>query len=79
MVKSESITGKGGIIIITVNGNKIDWHEGMTVTGLFRIMGYDFSLIVTSVNGEVIHEDNYDTCFIPDGADVKAIHIHHGG
>lgn len=65
--------------MITVNSNKIDWHEGMTVTEVFKIMGYDFSLIVTSVNGEVIHEDNYDTCYIPDGADVKAIHIHHGG
>ncbi len=42
-------------------------------------MGYDFSLIVTSINGEIIHEDNYDTSFIPDGAEVKAIHIHHGG
>jgi len=73
------VTEKGGIIIITVNGNKIDWHEGMTVTDLFGIMGYDFSLIVTSVNGEIINEDNYDTCVIPDGADVKAIHIHHGG
>jgi len=67
------------IIIITVNGNRVEWHEGMTVTELFRIMGYDFSLIVTSINGEIIHEDNYDTSFIPDGAEVKAIHIHHGG
>lgn len=67
------------IIIITVNGNKIEWYEGMTVTDLFRIMGYDFYLIVTSVNEEIIQEDNYDTCSIPDGADVKALHIHHGG
>jgi len=67
------------ITIITVNGNKIEWHEGMTVTELFGIMGYDFSLIVTSVNEEIINEDNYDAYFIPDGAEVKAIHIHHGG
>ncbi|HPZ08036.1 MAG TPA: sulfur carrier protein ThiS [Candidatus Eremiobacteraeota bacterium] len=65
--------------MITVNGNKIDWHEGMTVTEIFNIMGYDFSLIVTSVNDELVLEDDYDIFYVPDEADVKAIHIYHGG
>lgn len=65
--------------MITVNGNKIDWYEGMTVKDIFNIMGYEFSLIVTSVNNQIIPEDDYDNFSVSDGAEIKAIHIHHGG
>jgi len=42
-------------------------------------MSYDFPLITATVNGEFVPKDEWDTFKIPDNADVKAIHIHHGG
>jgi len=65
--------------MITVNSNNIEWHEGMTVKNVLDFMGYDFSLITVTVNEDFVSEDDYDTYHVPDKADVKAIHLHHGG
>ena len=65
--------------MIRVNETEVDWHEGMTVTEALKAMSYDFPIIQVFVNDEIIHTDEFDTHTIPDGAEVKAIHIHHGG
>ncbi len=66
--------------MITVNNrDKLEWHDGMTIHDVLDAMKYNYSLIVVSVNGKPIHPDDYDTFEIPDNADIKIIHILHGG
>ncbi len=65
--------------MITVNGQEVEWEEGMNVTRLLEKMGYNFPMLVIKVNGEVVKKDQWDDFLIPDGAEVKAIHLFGGG
>ncbi len=64
---------------ITVNGYKIDWQEGMTITDVLQKMNYTFKMLVIKVNGELVRKKDYDSTTIPAGADVKVIHLISGG
>jgi len=65
--------------MLTVNGKEIEWSEGMTVSDLFKIMDYDYALIVVSVNDQTIPKDNYQSYVIEDHSIIKMMHICHGG
>jgi sulfur carrier protein len=66
--------------MITVNGrDRIDWRPGMTIKDVLRAMGWDFPLIVATINGERLDPDTFDEHEVPDEADVRLIHIAHGG
>ncbi|HRZ78605.1 MAG TPA: sulfur carrier protein ThiS [bacterium] len=64
---------------ITVNGNIIDWHEGMTVTEMLAVMKYTFKLLVVHVDDKIIKKDDWPVTVIPEGAEVKVIHLMSGG
>ncbi len=65
--------------MIRVNGEWMEWTEGMTVQDMLNRKGYDFALIIVTIDDRLIPDDEYDETRIPDHADVKALHIHHGG
>ncbi len=65
--------------MITVNGNLLEWHEGMTVRDILTAKNYTFRMLVTKINGELVKRSDYDTATVPDGADVKVIHLISGG
>lgn len=66
--------------MITINNrDRLEWTPGMTVRDLLTAMNFTYVLIMITVNGELVDEDDYDTFTIPDNAAVRAIHIHHGG
>ena len=65
--------------MITVNGNVIEWFEGMTVTDVLSVMKYTFKLLVIHVNDEIIKRDEWPSTLIPQGAEVKVIHLMSGG
>jgi thiamine biosynthesis protein ThiS len=66
--------------MITVNGNRtIAWRPGITVADVLQELGWDYVLITTTVNGQFVARDDYGSREVPDGAEVKAIHIAHGG
>ncbi len=65
--------------MIKVNEEPVEWREGMTVSDALDAMGYDFALITVFVNAEHVPPDDHDTFEVPDGADVRALHLHHGG
>lgn len=66
--------------MITVNGNRtVTWKEGITVADVLKKLGWEYVLITTTVNGNFVERDDYATTVVPDGAEVKAIHIAHGG
>jgi sulfur carrier protein len=51
----------------------------MTVSNLLERLNYTFPHIIVKVNGEIVHREAYDTRTIPDGADVRVIHLIAGG
>ena len=65
--------------MLIVNGKEIEWLEGMTISDLFKIMDYDYALIVVSVNDQTIHKDSYQTFVVEDDSTIKMMHICHGG
>ena len=64
---------------IRVNEQALAWREGMTVQDAMDAMGYDFPLITVIVDGELVDKDDWGEHLLVPGADMKAIHIHHGG
>jgi len=66
-------------MIIVNQRDQLDWREGLTVRDVMNAMKWDYVLIVVTVNGEHVDQDDYDTFLVPDDADVRIIHIAHGG
>lgn len=65
--------------MIHVNETPVPWKEGMTVQDALDAMGYDFVHITVTVNDMLVESSDYDTTPVPDNADVRAIHLFHGG
>jgi sulfur carrier protein len=57
----------------------VEWEEGMTVSDLLERLNYTFPHIIVKVNDELVRREAYDTHAIPDGADVRVIHLIAGG
>lgn len=65
--------------MISVNQEEMEWEAGMTVQDVLDRRKYTFPLIVVKVNGDVVRKEAFSSCQIPDGADVKVIHLISGG
>jgi len=66
--------------MIRVNNKfEIEWHDGMTVEQLLEQLKFSFPLIIVSVDGVLVPKDEYATRQIPDGAQVKVLHMTAGG
>ena len=46
--------------IIQLNNNPVDWHEGMTVAELIKIMKFTFPMLVVKVDGKIIDTLTHD-------------------
>jgi len=64
---------------ITVNGDPLPWHEGMTVRDVLVARRFVFKMLAVHVNGTVVTRKAYDRTPVPEGADVKVIHMISGG
>ena len=64
---------------LVVNGDPLDWREGMTVRDVLRAKNYVFKLIIVTVNGTLVPRGSYDEAPVPAGADVKVVHLISGG
>jgi len=64
---------------LVVNGDPLDWFEGMTVRDVLRAKNYVFKLIIVTVNGALVPRGSYDEAPVPAGADVKVVHLISGG
>lgn len=65
--------------MITVNGDKLPWHEGMTVRDILTAKKYTFRMLVVRINGAVVPKSGFDTALVPEGAEVDVIHLISGG
>jgi sulfur carrier protein len=70
---------QGEIMFITVNGEKINYEENMTVTRVLQVMNYIFRMLLVKINGQLIHKKDYATTIVPAGATVEVIHMISGG
>lgn len=65
--------------MITVNGEQMEWEEGLTVQRLLEQKKYNFRMIAVWINDEVVLKRLYSEVKIPDGAVVQVIHNISGG
>lgn len=65
--------------MITINGHKKPWQEGMTVQDALNLMNYTFKMLVVKIDDILVQKKDYASTTIPDGADVKVIHLISGG
>lgn len=65
--------------MIRVNGDSIDWQEGMTVADLLERMKFKFPMLIVSLGEEHIPKAAYAETLIPDETEVKVIHLLSGG
>ena len=40
--------------MIRVNGDPLDWREGLTVQGILEARNYRFPLVIVTVNGQIV-------------------------
>lgn len=65
--------------MITVNGRKMSFQEGMTIEDLLERCRYTLPLIIVRVNGELVRKEEYGVWRIEDGDTIAVIHLMGGG
>ncbi len=65
--------------MIQVNGEPLEWSEGMTVRDILVAKKYTFPLLIVTLGDDLIDRKDYATTAVPQGADVKVVHLMSGG
>ena len=65
--------------MITVNGEPLDWHSGMTVQDVLDAKRYTFRMIGVWVNDKPVPKVEFGSTMVADGAVIQAIHMVSGG
>ncbi|MCK5148776.1 sulfur carrier protein ThiS [bacterium] len=64
---------------ITVNGDLLEWTEGMSVSDVLALKKYTFKMLVVKIDGQLIKKAIWPETVIPAGATVQVIHLMSGG
>jgi len=75
---TERLQGKEPIVL-TVNGEPLDYEPGMRIVDVLERRGYIFPLLIITIDGVHVPRDRYALTVVPDGADVQVIHLMSGG
>lgn len=65
--------------MIQINGDGMEWQDGLTVRGVLVYRNFRFPLLIITVNGELVQPKAYDETLVPDGAEVQVVHLMSGG
>lgn len=66
--------------MITVNGDRLAWKEGMTVQDALDAKNFTFRMISVWIDGKPVPKrGEYATTPVPDESDVQVIHMISGG
>jgi len=65
--------------MITVNGETMEWEEGLTVQDIIELKKYTFPLLAVWINDTPVPRENFGSTKVPDGAKVQIIHMISGG
>jgi sulfur carrier protein len=57
----------------------VPWRRGMTVSDLLAEMRFTFRLVIVTIDGTRVPHDAFEVTPIPNGADVRVIHLMAGG
>jgi sulfur carrier protein len=68
-----------GAFMITVNGDKMEWKEGMTVRGLLQQKKWTYPLIAVWIDDVPVPPEQFDVVEIPDSSTVQVVHMVAGG
>jgi len=66
---------------VTANDRIIEWNEDLTLSDVFRSLGYriDPPPVLVRVNGELIRKASWESCRLPAGARIQIVNILQGG
>ena len=65
--------------MVRINDNEIEWHDGMTVQDAMNEMHFSFPLVVVTVNGEVVPQNELEFHVLKDKDQVMVLHLTSGG
>lgn len=65
--------------MLQVNNEPLEWHEGMTVRDILVARNYKFPLLIVTVDDALVPPQDYLHAAVPDGAEVKVVHLMSGG
>jgi thiamine biosynthesis protein ThiS len=65
--------------MLTVNDEPLEHEEAMTVADLLARLGFTSRMLAVWIDGELVPRDAYETTPVPDGADIKVVHMIAGG
>ncbi len=65
--------------MIAVNGERIEWREGMTVRDVLKARRFSFPLLIVRIDGALVARGDYDTTTVPDDSEVDVLHLMSGG
>ncbi len=65
--------------MIRVNEDPLEWYDGMTVMDVLRARNFKFPLLIVTIDGVFVPRSGYPRAAIPDGAEVKVVHLISGG
>jgi len=66
-------------VMITVNGKKVPWREGMTVADLLKDLNDSYTYILVRINDKQVSRPNFDKTLIPDNSEVFLVPMVAGG
>ncbi len=64
---------------ITVNGNVMEYNEGLTGASLLEALNIPVATVVAEVNGAIIGRDKFPSSVINDGDLVELVTVVGGG
>jgi thiamine biosynthesis protein ThiS len=65
--------------LITLDGEKVPWQSGMTVSQLLQEIADAHQYAVIRVNGKYVSRPSFDRFVIPDNAEIYLIPMIAGG
>ena len=65
--------------MLQVNDQPLEYDPGMTVEDILKKKNYVFRMLAVWIDGEFVARGTYGKTPVPDGADVKVIHMIAGG
>jgi sulfur carrier protein len=68
-----------GALMIQVNGEPLEWHEGMTVRDVLTAKKYVFPMLIITIDGKMVSRQDYNKTSVRDGATLEVVHLLSGG
>jgi thiamine biosynthesis protein ThiS len=65
--------------MITANGKKIPWREGMTVADLLKDLDDSYTYVLVRINDKQVSRPNFDKTVISDNSEIFLVPMVAGG